>query len=595
MYYFVIFPVLWLISFVVVYKKRKSIVRSVFLSFIHVSIAQGLTFLAVNSFKMPFMMLLQKNFLSRMGFSLKFTALSIVVLIFYFIFLYDRVSVGTAEKAASKRRALFSSVLAFLFVSFALLLVYTDNFFHALNMDALIFTLKMPIAGSSSNVLYSFIIMVLIIPSLAFLVNYVCAKKAIKFVYQVPLLKKDISFFPISIQHPKTVLAVYFILVMSIVTIKLDLIDFVKSAVTENDTFYEENYIDPRNISFTFPEKKKNLIFIYLESMEISAATLANKEHNIIPELTALANTHLSFSHTEGLGGQVQLSGTGFSLASLCCTHLGLPLILPIGGNSYEGTKHFFNGAYGLGDILKDNGYYLSFILGAGSEFGGLKALLKTHGDFDLKDSNYYRNVGKVPKDYFVWWGIEDKKIIEFSKEELSRLAREEKQPFMFSVFLEDTHSLGGYLSDDCEQKFPKQIHNVFSCMSKRVSEFVSWIQSCDFYKDSVIVILGDHLYMGGDLYDKSVKKSDRHAYNVFINSSIEGKHNKNRAFSTFDFFPTIVESLGIRYDADGLGLGRSLFSEKPTLLESYGEKELNAFINQKSNFYRNRLLNKKE
>ncbi|UTC90785.1 hypothetical protein E4N87_08830 [Treponema denticola] len=38
--------------------------------------------------------------------------------------------------------------------------------------------------------------------------------------------------------------------------------------------------------------------------------------------------------------------------------------------------------------------------------------------------------------------GIEDKKIIEYSKEELIELSNDDK-PFMFSVFLEDTHSTG--------------------------------------------------------------------------------------------------------------------------------------------------------
>ncbi|UTD04648.1 hypothetical protein E4N80_03715 [Treponema denticola] len=93
-----------------------------------------------------------------------------------------------------------------------------------------------------------------------------------------------------------------------------------------------------------------------------------------------------------------------WSMASLCCTHLGIPLTLPIGVNSYENTTHFFNGAYGLGDLLKDNGYVLSFVMGADAEFGGLRALLKTHGNFKIKDLNYYRQSGKVSRDYFVWW-----------------------------------------------------------------------------------------------------------------------------------------------------------------------------------------------
>ncbi|PKC51526.1 hypothetical protein RhiirA1_483554, partial [Rhizophagus irregularis] len=36
----------------------------------------------------------------------------------------------------------------------------------------------------------------------------------------------------------------------------------------ENSTFIEEHYVDGRNIAINFPEEKRNLIVIYLESME---------------------------------------------------------------------------------------------------------------------------------------------------------------------------------------------------------------------------------------------------------------------------------------------------------------------------------------
>lgn len=98
--------------------------------------------------------------------------------------------------------------------------------------------------------------------------------------------------------------------------------------------------------------------------MEAEASSTANPGVNLIPKLSQLAEENISFSHNDGLGGQLQLAGTGWSMASLCCTHLGIPLTLPIGGNSYEYTEHFFNGAYGLGDLLKDNGYALSFVMG---------------------------------------------------------------------------------------------------------------------------------------------------------------------------------------------------------------------------------------
>ena len=57
-------------------------------------------------------------------------------------------------------------------------------------------------------------------------------------------------------------------------------------------TYIADNYVDPGTVKITFPEKKRNLIVIYLESVEV---TFADKEDggafpkNAIPELTELA------------------------------------------------------------------------------------------------------------------------------------------------------------------------------------------------------------------------------------------------------------------------------------------------------------------
>ena len=57
-------------------------------------------------------------------------------------------------------------------------------------------------------------------------------------------------------------------------------------------TIYEDRYVDPAKAAVTAPEQKKNLIHIYLESMETSYASEdvggRQPEHNYIPNLTAL-------------------------------------------------------------------------------------------------------------------------------------------------------------------------------------------------------------------------------------------------------------------------------------------------------------------
>lgn len=409
MCYFISFIFLTLISsffYSVVNRKNARLLKTLLYGFIITIIAQIITFILIR-IVMGYNLLKVYETLnpSRLKFIIKFNAVSFVCEVFL-IFLI-RVFKVKKEIMNKECKGFVSSIILFLYVLLLMVFVYLHLFFPSFNIDQLLFTLGMPIVGTSLLILVGFIIIIMITPIFAFFINYFFIIKRIKFTFT--LKNKSIQFFPVCFRHGKLVMFIWFLFFTLSINFKLGLIDYIKLSLKPDSLFYEENYIDPKTVKFNFPKIKKNLILIYIESMESEASSTANPGINLIPELSRLAEENISFSNNNTIGGQLQLSGTGWSMASLCCTHLGIPLTLPIGGNSYENTKHFFNGAYGLGDLLKDNGYNLSFTMGADAEFGGLRALLKTHGDFDIKDLNYYRQKGNVPKGYFVWWGIEDK------------------------------------------------------------------------------------------------------------------------------------------------------------------------------------------
>jgi len=114
----------------------------------------------------------------------------------------------------------------------------------------------------------------------------------------------------------------------------------------------------------------------------------------------------------------------------------------------------------------------------------------------------------------------------------------------------------------------------------------VSWIQAQDFYENTTIVMVGDHLSMQADLNEQLDGSNRRVTFNVFINSALDTANNKNRLFSTMDWFPTTLASMGVVMDSDRLGLGTNLFSDTATLLELYGEYEFTREIRSRSSFY---------
>jgi len=454
------------------------------------------------------------------------------------------------------------------------------TYYKGISMQEIAFHLRMPLKGTSSELTKSFFALVikpLILPFLLFLALYFLSQ----FWQVIVINKKDNKEWNISklfLKFKKIIIWPFAIIVLLlsidslIINFRLD--KYILSNLSKTD-IYKKEYIDPSKIKFDFPEKKRNLVFIILESME---STFFQKDYggyyneDLISELRTLAKDNIHFTNTNLLGGAAQVAGTGWTVGALVAHTLGIPLILPIHGNNYEGYNKFLPGAYGLTDILASAGYQQRFLIGSDKRFAGRDTLFETHGNVLIKDINYYKANGKIPQNYHVWWGFEDEKLYNLAKEELLDLASQ-PEPFNLMLLTVDTHHVGGYVCRLCKNEFDLQYKNVLACASKQVSSFVSWIQSQEWYENTTIVIVGDHLYMDGTFVPYG---ADRRTYNVYINSQVQPKRTNFREFSTLDTFPSILDSLGVKYQEPGLALGRSLFRDSLTLLEKYGLQVLN-------------------
>jgi phosphoglycerol transferase len=96
---------------------------------------------------------------------------------------------------------------------------------------------------------------------------------------------------------------------------------------------------------------------------------------------------------------------------------------------------------------------------------------------------------------------------------------------------------------------------------------------------------------MQRDLRDHLYPRHRRRIFNVIINSAVSTENNRNRIFTTMDWFPTILASMGVTIEEDRLGIGTNLFSDTPTLAEEYGLTELHRNLAAQSLFYNSMLL----
>lgn len=446
-----------------------------------------------------------------------------------------------------------------------------------LSMQELMFQIQSPMEGTSKDMINNYIdscvpVTVLVI----FLIASILA-----------LFRKKKKIYWITVASVVLISGIIVALDVHTVWARLDVKGYIENRNTDSG-FVDSNYVDPAETELTFPEQKRNLIYIFLESMETTYSSQEDGgayDENYIPELTQIAMENEDFSGAgQELNGSYAMNYATWTVAGLFAQTSGLHLSLPINGNSMDTQESFLPDLTALGDILEDQGYNQTILFGSDGNFGGRSLYFSDHGNYSVKDWYYYKEIGKLAQDYGVWWGYEDEKLFEYAKEELLSLASQD-QPFNLSLLTADTHFEDGYVCELCGTEYgDNQYANVLACSSNQVSEFVSWIQQQDFYDNTTIVISGDHLTMDSDFCEDIDSDYDKKVYTAYINSAVEPENpEQKREYSTFDNFPTTLASLGVQIQGERLGLGTNLFSGEKTLIEQYGVDQMNNELMKKS------------
>ena len=463
-----------------------------------------------------------------------------------------------------------------------------ETFGH-LSMDEIVFHLKVPMQGTNIDIVFTFLKQFLwkaIIPTIII---------AIALIY--PMVKdiKIIREIHTSERRRTTLVSLSISILILIVSINkivetTDIKEYIENQ-THDSNFIAKEYVRPEKTKIEFPEEKRNLIYIFLESMETTYYSVQDgglSEHDLIPEISKLAKENTNFSDTDKLGGAYTLYGTTWTVGAMSAQTAGVPLKLSIDDNAMGEYSTFLGGAYGIGEVLEDNGYHNFLLLGSDATFGGRKNLFEQHGNYEIWDFETAMEENRVSEK--IWWGFTDAQLFEYAKEKVSYLASQD-EPFNFTMLTADTHFPDGYECSDCPNKWDEQYKNVISCSSKRVGDFVKWIQTQDFYDNTTIVIAGDHLTMQSNFFElEEGQDYQKKVVSLIINPAVEAE-NTNRVYSTMDLYPTTLGALGANIDGNRLALGTNLFSDEETLIEKYGFEYVNDELMKFSRFYNNSIL----
>ncbi len=505
------------------------------------------------------------------------------------------------EKRIKKKTILIQIAFCrILFISFVVLnsMVWIKRNFPSATSREIFFQIFSPMKGVGKAILFNYIVHCIVLPLLYTCIFVVIGFNVFKVTIKLELFtrfkKKDVQLYPLKAINAISLIISLFCLSSAAVFAQKNfgIIDFLAYSF-KTSTFYEDNYIHPDSITYKFPEKKRNLIILFIESMETSFTSTREGgilQENCIPNLYELAKKEINFSGSDDIGGGLQINGASWTVGAIIAHFMAFPLIIPPGKFPYDVDKGFFPNAKGLLEILAEHGYHNYFLSGTDTEFGGRKDFFTRHGNTTILDYNYYKSKGALPPDYYVWWGFEDRKLYAFAKQELLEISSHD-EPFCFIIFTADTHHDGGYLDEETPQLHSDKYYDVLLSADRRAMDFLTWVKTQEFYSNTTVIVLGDHLYMASNFFPDQNLLKERRIYNCYLNTVKKPIKSKNRLFSAVDTMPTILDAIGVEYNAPGIGLGRSLFKDTPTLIETLGFAAFDQEIQKNPGYIRILLL----
>lgn len=341
-------------------------------------------------------------------------------------------------------------------------------------------------------------------------------------------------------------------------------------------TLYEKYYKAPVITAADFPVQKRNLLLLYLESVENNFADASLYGKNLLPRLSETARNNPRFD------GYNFLYGTNYTKAALVAGHCGIPYRSPT--PTMETVNSHLKNIRCLSDILADNGYETWFAKSADHSFAYTDIFYQLHSYRNIIDRTVLTagmSPAEIEKNKSSYNGLSDKLLLNHISALFS--TQKVREPFLMTVFTVDTHAPGTVLPYNCPKIFGDIRDNIL-CTDNNVAEFITEFQKTPYWQNTTVVIVGDHP-MFKALQTQQRKKYRRGIYNVFLNLPDGLSYNPRKEFTALDLAPTYLELLGIKLPEHAFGLGRSLFSDVPSLI-SLPETRLETAVKQKSKIY---------
>lgn len=302
-----------------------------------------------------------------------------------------------------------------------------------------------------------------------------------------------------------------------------------------------KDFVDKTSIETNIHGKPKNLVIIFLESVEL--AMLENEPFNeLSKDILNLAKEGEFFTNIR------QTEGSGWTMG-------GIHTVLCGNIFAYHSSRTFkhanISNLVCLSDLLKTSGYYLVNMGGDNKRFAGREMFMKLHGYDEIFGWKEIKNIMNISDSLVEGWGIKDIDSFNFLKQKFIELSKNSDRPFHILTNTLDIHGPNGEYDPRCPDITGNSTLNILKCTNDNLLDFIKFLKQQPNYKDTIIVILPDHLYMSGNISKYLDKIKDRRLYAILLNSGKTTIYDDEILY--VDLASIILDRLGIKHNVNFL------------------------------------------
>jgi len=334
-----------------------------------------------------------------------------------------------------------------------------------------------------------------------------------------------------------------------------------------------ENYF--HNLPTTMPtiQKNKNLILLYVESLENTFSNDKIFDRNL--------NQPLEEKLGKSLFSIKQAPGTGWTTAGMVSSQCGMPIASFMGNSLGRRDAPIFGNLTCISDILTTHNYKQTFFTGPDLKFSGTDKFYLEHGFQEAYGkAELFKSIDKV--EFGTGWGggPNDDFVLDAAFHKI-KFNHKNQENFNVTILTTDNHAPEGILSPRCKtENLDSNLAEVVLCTNKSIAKFVERLEAINIFDNTVLVIMGDHKFMG------DLGTTERSIYFNYYGANSKELKPKILELTHFDVFPTLIQLI-LNLDVDQVHLGHNIFSEDLSSYEGLREYIFGERFLIFSDFYR--------